>query len=361
VKQRVIILLGPPGGGKGTQAARLSAGLKLPHISTGDLFRENRAKGTELGKRAQTYMDAGKLVPDELVLDMLFDRVSRSDCKHGYLLDGFPRTLAQAARSTRASRPGERAGDQSARPARSHRRPHRRSTHVRGVRQHPPREDLRAEDRRQVRQVRGTLVQRTDDTPEVVEKRLAAYREQTQPLESYYAKNGLLRKSTATARRTTSSRASRSWPRATRLPDGQGRTDHGRSSGHGSAAERALPRQARVRPRDPGARERQDADALHPDPARRQDHGGDVALRPHQGTHHLPRRTSKARRFDESTKQRSPHVRELQDHPAPWCRPSHLLGHAPQATSRAREQGVNEKCRVSSESTFRPTSASRSR
>jgi adenylate kinase len=96
VSARVIILLGPPGGGKGTQAVRLSAELKIPHVSTGDLFRENRAQGTALGKRAQTFMDKGQLVPDDLVLDMLFDRVSRPDCKAGYLLDGFPRTSAQA-------------------------------------------------------------------------------------------------------------------------------------------------------------------------------------------------------------------------------------------------------------------------
>src|SRR5262249_43464788 len=96
VSVRVIILLGPPGSGKGTQAARLSKELGLPHVSTGDLLRENRAQGTELGRRAQVFMDRGALVPDDLVLDMLFARVARPDCKAGYLLDGFPRTLPQA-------------------------------------------------------------------------------------------------------------------------------------------------------------------------------------------------------------------------------------------------------------------------
>ena len=94
--KRIVILLGPPGSGKGTQAERISQALSVPHISTGDLFRENISKGTDLGKKAQTYMDAGKLVPDSLVLDMLFDRVSKPDAQNGYLLDGFPRTIPQA-------------------------------------------------------------------------------------------------------------------------------------------------------------------------------------------------------------------------------------------------------------------------
>ncbi len=94
--QKVVILLGPPGSGKGTQAVRLTKELGIPHISTGDLFRENISKNTDLGKRAKEFTNAGKLVPDELVLDMLFDRVSRADCAKGYLLDGFPRTIPQA-------------------------------------------------------------------------------------------------------------------------------------------------------------------------------------------------------------------------------------------------------------------------
>src|SRR5262245_18296956 len=93
---KVVILLGPPGSGKGTQAVRLTKELGIPHISTGDLFRENISKDTELGRRAKTYMNAGKLVPDEVVLEMLFDRVSKPDAQNGYLLDGFPRTVPQA-------------------------------------------------------------------------------------------------------------------------------------------------------------------------------------------------------------------------------------------------------------------------
>ena len=88
----VLILLGPPGAGKGTQAKRLAAEFSLPHVSTGDLFRDHKHRNTELGQRAKGFMDEGRLVPDELVLDMLFDRVAEPDCSSGYLLDGFPRT-----------------------------------------------------------------------------------------------------------------------------------------------------------------------------------------------------------------------------------------------------------------------------
>jgi adenylate kinase len=91
-----LILLGPPGSGKGTQAKRLALDYQIPHISTGDLFRENISKDTIIGIKAKEYINAGKLVPDELVMDMLFDRLSHPDCERGYLLDGVPRTLAQA-------------------------------------------------------------------------------------------------------------------------------------------------------------------------------------------------------------------------------------------------------------------------
>ena len=94
--RQVLILLGAPGAGKGTQAVRLADALSLPHVSTGDLFRENLSQGTPLGEKAKGYMDSGALVPDALVVDMLFDRVGRDDCGGGYLLDGFPRTVAQA-------------------------------------------------------------------------------------------------------------------------------------------------------------------------------------------------------------------------------------------------------------------------
>ena len=104
--RQVLILLGAPGAGKGTQAKRLSAAEGLPHISTGDLFRENVGKETELGVRAKGYMESGQLVPDALVIEMLFDRVARPDCAKGYLLDGFPRTLPQAEALGKAMRFG---------------------------------------------------------------------------------------------------------------------------------------------------------------------------------------------------------------------------------------------------------------
>ena len=91
-----IIMLGAPGAGKGTQAKKIAAKYNIPHISTGDIFRANIKNGTELGKQAKTYMDQGLLVPDELVVDLVVDRVNQEDCKEGYVLDGFPRTIPQA-------------------------------------------------------------------------------------------------------------------------------------------------------------------------------------------------------------------------------------------------------------------------
>ena len=91
-----IIMLGAPGAGKGTQAKKIAAKYGIPHISTGDIFRANIKEGTELGKKAKTYMDQGLLVPDELVVDLVVDRLQQDDCKKGYVLDGFPRTIPQA-------------------------------------------------------------------------------------------------------------------------------------------------------------------------------------------------------------------------------------------------------------------------
>ena len=91
-----IIMLGAPGAGKGTQAKKIAQKYEIPHISTGDIFRANIKNGTELGKKAKTYMDQGLLVPDELTVDLVIDRVNQEDCKNGYILDGFPRTIPQA-------------------------------------------------------------------------------------------------------------------------------------------------------------------------------------------------------------------------------------------------------------------------
>ena len=97
-----IIMLGAPGAGKGTQAKKIAAKYNIPHISTGDIFRANIKNGTELGKKAKTYMDQGLLVPDDLVVDLVVDRVGQDDCERGYVLDGFPRTIPQAEALTKA-------------------------------------------------------------------------------------------------------------------------------------------------------------------------------------------------------------------------------------------------------------------
>jgi adenylate kinase len=190
---RVLILFGPPGAGKGTQASRLSAALGLPHVSTGDLFREHRAKGTPLGKQAQTYMDAGKLVPDEVVLDMLFERVGQPDCSEGYLLDGFPRTIPQAEALEKRLRREDRVlvldlvvPDAVLLDRITGRRSCKSCSNVHHVRTAPPKTAGRCD------KCGGELVQRSDDTAEVFGKRLAVYHDQTKPLERWYASRGVL-------------------------------------------------------------------------------------------------------------------------------------------------------------------------
>jgi adenylate kinase len=189
----VLVLLGPPGAGKGTQAEMLSAELRLPHVSTGDLFRENRAQGTPLGAKAQEYMDQGQLVPDELVVDMLFDRVARPDCEAGFLLDGFPRTVPQAEALEQrladddvvralllevpdAELVGRLSGRLTCRECGS----------MYHLRFSPPSTEGACD------KCGGELYQRADDSAEVVEKRLAVYREQTLPLVEFYERRGLL-------------------------------------------------------------------------------------------------------------------------------------------------------------------------
>jgi len=192
--ERVIILLGPPGAGKGTQASRLGQALSLPHVSTGDLFRENLKNNTPLGQKARGFMDSGRLVPDELVTEMLFERISRPDCGAGCLLDGYPRTLGQAeALEKRLNQRGARVQVfnlqvPDARPL--ERITGRRSCKACGNIQHlehsPPKSAGKCD------KCGGELVQRSDDTAEVFGKRLAVYREQTQPLEAFYSARRLL-------------------------------------------------------------------------------------------------------------------------------------------------------------------------
>lgn len=186
-KPLVIVLMGPPGAGKGTHAGPLSAHMGLPHISTGDLFRENIRNQTELGKKAKEFIDQGKLVPDALVLDMLFDRVSREDCKQGYILDGFPRTLDQAKALDQKlqNKPtviNFQLCDEDVIARISGRiackdcgRPHHKQFD-------PPKKEGVCDG------CGGALYQRDDDFAAVVKKRLEVYRAQTMPLIEYYAR-----------------------------------------------------------------------------------------------------------------------------------------------------------------------------
>ena len=192
--ERVVILLGPPGAGKGTQASRLGAALSLPHVSTGDLFRENLKNDTALGKKARSFMESGRLVPDELVLEMLFDRVAKPDCAQGYLLDGFPRTIPQAiALDRRLAQHGARVQviDLEVPEALlleriTGRRSCKSCTNVHHVKNSPPKVEGKCD------KCGGELVQRTDDTAEVFGKRLVVYRAETQPLVAHYSARGLL-------------------------------------------------------------------------------------------------------------------------------------------------------------------------
>lgn len=192
-QRKVIILLGPPGSGKGTQAVRLASGLNIPHISTGDLFRENLSKNTELGHKARGFMNAGRLVPDELVLDMLFDRIAKSDCSHGYLLDGFPRTIPQAKSFDASLSPNDNLivlNLDVADEVIIQRIAGRLSCKNCGAIQHkdfsPPKEDGKCD------KCQGELFQRPDDQPEVVKERLRVYYAQTAPLIEHYAKKNVL-------------------------------------------------------------------------------------------------------------------------------------------------------------------------
>jgi len=189
----VVILLGPPGAGKGTQASRLGADLGLAHISTGDLFRENLARATELGAKAKSYMDSGRLVPDALVLDMLFERVKQPDCARGYLLDGFPRTLPQAEaleqalpKGTKLSVLNLRVSDAAVVERLGGRRTCSSCGNIQHVRFSPPKVAGKCD------KCGGALAQRPDDQLEVIQKRLSVYREQTQPLEKFYETRKLL-------------------------------------------------------------------------------------------------------------------------------------------------------------------------
>lgn len=180
-----IILLGAPGAGKGTQAQFLTKKYSIPQISTGDMLRAAIKAGTDMGKMAKEFMDAGKLVTDEIIIGLVKDRIAEDDCKNGFLLDGFPRTLAQADAVTNAGIKLDAiieidVKDEEIVKRMSGRRAHLDSGRTYHIIYNPPKiegkDDVTGED----------LVQRADDKEEVVLDRLKVYHEQTQPLISYY-------------------------------------------------------------------------------------------------------------------------------------------------------------------------------
>lgn len=191
-----IIMLGAPGAGKGTQAIKIADKYGIPHISTGDLFRSNIGNNTELGREAKQYMDAGKLVPDELTVRMLFDRVSNEDCKNGYVLDGFPRTIAQA--EVLEEEVGKRddridfainvdVPDDHIIRRMSGRRACPKCGATYHIEHVPPKKEGICDS------CGEQLILRNDDAPETVQKRLDVYHEQTQPLIDFYDKRKILR------------------------------------------------------------------------------------------------------------------------------------------------------------------------
>ena len=191
-----LIMLGAPGAGKGTQAKKIAEKYQIPHISTGDIFRANIKNGTELGNKAKSYMDQGHLVPDELTCDLVVDRINQEDCKNGYVLDGFPRTIPQAeALKAALDKMGEtidyaidvEVPDENI----VNRMGGRRACPGCGCTYHIEHNPPKVED---ICDVCGAkLVLRDDDKPETVTKRLSVYHEQTKPLIDFYKKEGGLR------------------------------------------------------------------------------------------------------------------------------------------------------------------------
>ena len=191
-----IIMLGAPGAGQGTQAKQIAAKYSIPHISTGDIFRANIKNGTELGKKAKTYMDQGLLVPDELTCDLVMDRIQQDDCKNGFVLDGFPRTIPQAEALDAALEKIDQKMDYAIDvdvPDENiiNRMGGRRACLNCGATYHivsiPPKREGICDH------CGNALVLRDDDKPETVKKRLDVYHEQTQPLIDYYAKQNILK------------------------------------------------------------------------------------------------------------------------------------------------------------------------
>ena len=191
-----IIMLGAPGAGKGTQAQMIADKFNIPHISTGDIFRANIKNGTELGKKAKEFMDKGLLVPDELTVQLLLDRVANDDCKNGYVLDGFPRTIPQAdVLDSELTKLGDKVDfavnvdvpDENIVRRMSGRRACLKCGATYHIEHIPPKTEGICD------KCGSELVQREDDKPETVQNRLSVYHEQTQPLIDYYDKKNILK------------------------------------------------------------------------------------------------------------------------------------------------------------------------
>ena len=190
-----IVMLGAPGAGKGTQAERIAEKYQIPHISTGDIFRANIKAGTELGKKAKSYMDQGLLVPDSLTVDLLMARISQPDCKNGYILDGFPRTIPQAESLKAAlSEKGEALDfavdvdvpDENIVARMSGRRACPKCGATYHIVYAAPKQEGICD------KCGAELILRDDDKPETVQNRLKVYHDQTQPLIEYYTGEDIL-------------------------------------------------------------------------------------------------------------------------------------------------------------------------
>ncbi len=192
---RPLVFLGPPGAGKGTQARAVAERLGVPQVSTGDMFRDHAARGTELGRQAKAVMERGELVSDDIVVGMVADRISRPDCAKGFILDGFPRTVPQAERLEALLAESHRPGPLAVNFGLSYTNLVRRLTgrrtcvlcgEIYNIYFRPPKVEGRCD------RDGGELVQRADDREEVIRERLSAYERQTQPLIEFYRQRGAL-------------------------------------------------------------------------------------------------------------------------------------------------------------------------
>jgi adenylate kinase len=196
---KAIIFLGPPGAGKGTHAKEISSILNIPHISTGDIFRDAIKNQTELGMKVKEFLDSGKLVPDELVWEVVKDRLNAEDCKNGFILDGFPRTILQAELLDKYLKEKNAdlkviyldASDDLVIKRLSSRRVCKNCGAIYNLISMPPKKEGICDI------CGGELYQRSDDYPDVIKKRLETYYKETQPLIDYYKNRGVMYKISA--------------------------------------------------------------------------------------------------------------------------------------------------------------------